>query len=58
MSDCQFYDVQVTTDIGETVLVQAYADSPQHAELTAILMVESGDADTIGRAVIDCFALE
>lgn len=50
-----FYDVQVTTDLGETVVLQVVASSPEEAELTAINMVELGQADTCGQAVVDCF---
>lgn len=53
----EFYDVQITTDFGETVVLQVYASSPQEAECNACSMVESGDAGTLGREVIDCFAL-
>jgi len=29
-----FYDVQITTDLGETVVLQIAASSPEEAELT------------------------
>lgn len=50
-----FYDVQVTTDLGETIVLQVAASSTDEAELTAINMVELGQADTYGQSVIDCF---
>ena len=50
-----FYDVQVTTDLGETIVLQIAASSTDEAELTAIKMVELGQADTNGQSVIDCF---
>ena len=53
----QFFDVQITTDMGEVVVVQVAADDRQEAEMTAISLVESGHAGTVGRSVVDCFAL-
>ena len=50
-----FYDVQVTTDLGETIVLQIAASSVDEAELTAINMVELGQAETNGQSVIDCF---
>lgn len=50
-----FYNVQVTTDLGETIVLQVAASSTDEAELTAINMVELGQADTNGQSVIDCF---
>lgn len=50
-----FYDVQVTTDLGETIVLQVAASSTDEAELTAINMIELGQADTNGQSVIDCF---
>lgn len=50
-----FYDVQVTTDLGETIVLQVAASSTDEAELTAINMVELGQANTNGQSVIDCF---
>ena len=50
-----FYDVQVTTDLGETIVLQVAASSTDEAELTAVNMVELGQADTNGQSVIDCF---
>lgn len=52
-----FYDVQITTDLGEVVVFQVAASSPQEAEMTAISMVESGQAGTEGMIVLDCFAI-
>lgn len=51
------YDVQITTELGEEVVLQVTANSPQEAEMTAISMVKSGQAGTDGMMVIDCFAL-
>lgn len=53
----EFYNIQITTNAGETFILQVYASSPQEAESIACSMVESGDAGTLGREVIDCFAL-
>lgn len=53
----QFFDVQITTDMGEVVVVQVAAGDRQEAEMTAISMVESGYAGTVGRQVVDCFAM-
>lgn len=53
----QFFDVQITTDMGEVVVVQVAAGDRQEAEMTAISMVESGYAVTVGRSVVDCFAM-
>ena len=53
----QFFDVQITTDLGEVVVIQVAAGDRQEAEMTAISMVESGQAGTMGRCVVDCFAL-
>ena len=53
----ELYNVQATTEFGEEVILQVYADNPQEAEMSAISMVESGQADTVGRSVVDCFAL-
>lgn len=53
----EFYDVQITTDLEETVVLQIYASSPQEAEMTAISIVNSGEAGTLGREVVECFAL-
>ena len=54
----EFFDVQITTDLGETIVLQVSASSPQSAETTAISMVECGDAGTISQTVVDCFALK
>ena len=53
----EFFDVQITTDLGETIVLQVSASSPQYAEMTSISMVECGDAGTISQNVVDCFAL-
>lgn len=52
-----FFDVQITTDLGEVLVLQVYASSPQDAEMTAISMVNSGEAGTISEIVVDCFTL-
>lgn len=52
-----FYDVQITTELGETVVLQVAASSPEEAEMAAINMVELGQADVCGQQVIDCFAV-
>ena len=52
-----FYDVQVTTDLGEVVVLQICAFSAGEAELTAISMVENGDAGVLGTSVVGCFVL-
>ena len=51
------FDVQVTTDLGELVVLQVCASSAGEAEMTAISMVENGDAGVVGTSVICCFAL-
>ena len=53
----ELYDVQITTEFGEEVVLQVSASSPHEAEMNAISMVESGQAGTDGMIVIDCFAL-
>ena len=51
------FDVQITSDLGETVIIQVFANSAQEAEMTAISMVECGQTGTEGLVVVDCFAL-
>ena len=53
----EFFDVQITTDLGENIDLQVTASSPQSAEMTAMSLVECGDAGTISQNVVDCFAL-
>ena len=53
----EIFDVQVTTDLGEVVVLQVSATDKLEAEMTAISMVTSGEAGTMGRGVSDCFAL-
>ena len=53
----EFFDVQITTDLGETIVLQVSASSQQSAEMTATSMAECGDAGTISQNVVDCFAL-
>lgn len=43
----EIYDVQITTDYGEIQVLQISATSPQEAEMTAISMVNSGEADVV-----------
>lgn len=43
-----FYNVQITTDFGEVVVLQVAASSPQEAEMAAISMIESGQAGADG----------
>ena len=51
------FDVQITTDLGEVVVLQVYAFSAGEAEMTAISMVENGDAGVTGTSVVSCFVL-
>lgn len=51
------FDVQIRTDCGEVMVLQVSASSPQEAEMTAISIVNSGEAGTLGREVVECFAL-
>ena len=51
------YDVQITTDLGEVVVLQVSSSDEQEAEMTAISMVVSGEAGTMGRSVSDCFCV-
>lgn len=51
------YNVQITTEYGEVIVLQISANSPQEAEMTAISMVESGQAGTVCNIVTDCFAI-
>ena len=53
----QVFDVQITTDLGEVVVLQISANDSQEAEMTAITMVETGQAGTLSLNVTDCFAL-
>ena len=52
-----FYDVQVMTDLGEVAVLQICAFSAAEAEMTAISMVENGDAGVTGISVVSCFVL-
>lgn len=52
------FDVQIRTDCGEVMVLQVSASSPQEAEMTAISIVNSGEAGTLGREVVDCFAFK
>ena len=52
-----FYDVQITTNLGENVVLQVCAYSESEAELTAISMVENGEANVMGTYVTGCFVL-
>lgn len=51
------YDVLITTDLDEEVVLQIYASSIFEAELTAISMVEHGQADVEGVIVTNCIVL-
>lgn len=53
----EFYDIQLTTELGEVIILQVSASSHAEAEMTAISMVESGQAGTEGTIVVDCFTL-
>ena len=53
----QLFDFQITTDMCETVVLLVSANDAQEAEMTAISMVESGQSDTVGTCVVDCFAV-
>ena len=53
----ELFDVQVTTELGEVVVLQVSASDEQEAEMTAISMVMSGESGTIGRSVSDCFCV-
>ena len=50
-----FYDVQITTGQGETVILQVAASSPEEAEMAAINMVELGQAGVYGLQVVVSF---
>ena len=50
-----FYDVQITTGQGETVILQIAASSPEEAEMAAINMVELGQAGVYGLQVVVSF---
>ena len=52
-----FYDVQITTKLGEVIVLQVCAYSEGEAELTAISMVENGEANMMGTSVVECFVL-
>ena len=52
------YDVQVTTDLSETVVLQISACSPHEAEMEAMSLVEGGCVDTLQSTVVaDCFVV-
>ena len=51
------YDVQITTNLNEVVILQICAYSDTEAELTAISMVENGEADVLGDSVTNCFVI-
>ena len=52
-----FYDVQITTNLGEVAVIQVCASSEAEAELTAISMIENGEANMMGTYVTGCFVL-
>lgn len=51
------YDVQITTNLNEVVILQICAYSDIEAELTAISMVENGEADVLGNSITNCFVI-
>ena len=53
----ELYDVQITTDLGEIIVLQVYACCESEAELTAISMVENGQANVLGNSVTNCFVI-
>lgn len=53
----QSFDIQITTELGEEVVVSVVVGDRQYAEMTAILIVESDLVGTMGRRVVDCLAL-
>lgn len=52
-----FYDVQITTELGEVAVLQVCAYSGAEAELTAISMVENGEVNVMGTSVVEYFGL-
>jgi hypothetical protein len=54
----QLYNVLVTTDLDESVVLQVTAGSAAEAESTAITLVECGEAGTESTVVVECFAEE
>lgn len=52
----ELYNVQVTTDIGEVVVLQVYGGDQMEAEFAAKSMVECGQAGTISNVVVDYYA--
>ncbi len=51
------YDVQITTNLNEVIILQICAHNDTEAELTAISIVENGEADVLGNYVTNCFVL-
>lgn len=45
------YDVQITTDLNETVVLQVTANGPREAEMEAMSLVEGGCVDTLQSTV-------
>lgn len=53
----ELYNVQIGTDLDEEIVLQVVASSPGEAEMTAVSIVNSGEAGTMGVNVVDCFAM-
>ena len=51
----ELYDVQITTELEEVIVLQVCANSESEAELTAISMVENGQADVASTVIVNCF---
>lgn len=52
------YDVQITTDLNETVVLQVTANGSREAEMEAMALVEGGCVDTLQSTVVaDCFVV-
>ncbi|MBR5814492.1 MAG: hypothetical protein IKY37_08575 [Bacteroidaceae bacterium] len=54
----ELYDVQITTELEEVIVLQVCANSESEAELTAISMVENGQADVASTVIVNCFTLK
>lgn len=51
------YIVQITIESGEEFVLQIMAGSEAEAEMTAIMMVESGETQYGDAIVVDCFCV-
>lgn len=47
------YDIQLTTELEGVIILQVSASSQAEAEMTAISVIESGQAGTEGTIVVD-----